>query len=111
MEDAERIAEVLALGRKWRRIRGRMKETDIAEPSEIAPRDFKRLLRSVDAVQCSDAWRDQLRPAAGAASHVEAFRRGRQRIPWENPEILPEDMLLLGIVERGLVEMRPFVAE
>jgi hypothetical protein len=44
MEDAERIAEVLALGRKWRGIRGRMKETDIAEPSEIAPRDFKRLL-------------------------------------------------------------------
>src|SRR5271155_1375173 len=89
-------------------------EADVSRTAEVLPCHRERFRAGVDQMQMGDAWRDQRRPAPGAAADVDAGATARrQQMPRENAKIIVEYLLALLLRQVLLIlpERRPLLAE
>jgi hypothetical protein len=78
---------------------------------QAAPCNVQRLWRRVDAMEQSDPWRDENRPAPRSTPEIKSFSVYRQRFEGKAREIAREEPLLLIRIQFGLIKRSPFGTE
>jgi hypothetical protein len=114
MQDPERISEIERAVGQGNVFHGREVERYVGGIRQVGSCHVERLGADVEEVQVRDPRRDQRRPAAAAASDIDAGGAlRRQHVPREDREIVGEQSraLLGGQFAIALGEGRPFAAE
>jgi hypothetical protein len=114
MQDAERIGEIERTVGQGNVFDGREVERYVGGIRQIGSGHRERLGADVEEVKPCDPRRHQRGPAAASASDVDAGGAlRRQRLPWEDREIVGKQprALLGGQLAIALGEHRPFPAE